>query len=547
MTNDNRKGLWSRLFGREADKPAEKPVDAVKAKEGMVITPEAVARTRLAGSPEAKPFKPAPIPQFIQDEFKKAGHQELAMDGTISSAADWAGGYAQAYGGAYTYSFTEGLQFLGYPYLAELAQRPEYRRMVEIMAQEMTRKWIRITSADDGDDDKANDDARSDKIAKIVEEMDRLNVREVFKTIAEHDGFYGRAHLYIDTGDSDDPDELKTPLGNGDDAISKAKVTKKKPIMAIRAIEAVWTYPTNYNSNDPLKADWYNPDMWFVMGKQVHVSRLLPFIGRPVPDLLKPAYSFGGLALTQMAKPYVDNWLQTRQSINDLLSAFSVMVLSTNMSSVLQGGGMEAEMARAAIFNNLRNNRGVFMIDKNEEEFKNVNAPISGLEGLQAQSQEHMSAVCGVPLVKLLGITPTGLNSSSEGEIRVFYDSVNALQEAFFRDNLTKVLNFIQLSLFNEVDPAIVFKFEPLMSMDDKQIAEARKMDAETAQILIDSGVISPDEERKRLASDPDTPYHTLGTDEEDTPDLIEEEAEGLVPKGGGTATKQLFKAEEVE
>lgn len=541
MTNEKRKGLWSRLFGKPADKPAEKSVEAEKALKAMKIAIDALARSRASTRPDVKPFVPAGIPDFMKKPFEDAGNPVLASDSNIAAAATWAGGGYGQYG----YAFTEGLQFLGYPYLAELTQRPEYRRMVEIIAQEATRKWIRITSADDGDENPDNDKAREDKIAKIVEEMDRLNVREVFKTISEQDGFYGRAHLYLDTGDTDNPDELKKPLGNGDDAVSKAKVTKKRPLLAIRAVEAVWTYPTSYNSNDPLKADWYNPDMWFVMGKQVHASRLLPFVSRPVADLLKPAYSFGGLALTQMAKPYVDNWLQTRQSVNDIISAFNVFVLATNMSSVLQGGGIEAEMARAELFNNFRNNRGLFMVDKETEEFRNVSAPLSSLDLLQAQAQEHQASVSGIPLVKLLGITPSGLNASSEGEIRVFYDTIGAYQEAFFRDALTKVICFIQLSLFGEVDPAIKFKFEPLMSLDDKELAEARKMDAETAQILIDTGVISPDEERKRIAADPDSPYQNLGTEEEDMPSLLDEESEGLVPKGGGSAVKSLFSAEE--
>ncbi|WP_198327721.1 hypothetical protein [Mesorhizobium sp. WSM1497] len=36
---------------------------------------------------------------------------------------------------------------------------------------------------------------------------------------------------------------------------------------------------------------------------------------------MKPTYSFGGLSLSQMVKPYVDNWLETRQSVNDIISA----------------------------------------------------------------------------------------------------------------------------------------------------------------------------------------------------------------------------------
>lgn len=55
-----------------------------------------------------------------------------------------------------------------------------------------------------------------------------------------------------------------------------------------------------------------------------------------VLDILKPTYNFGGLSLAQMTKPYVDNWLRTRQSVSDQINAFSVVALSTNMVSYQQ-------------------------------------------------------------------------------------------------------------------------------------------------------------------------------------------------------------------
>ena len=55
-----------------------------------------------------------------------------------------------------------GLYFPGYPYLAELMQRPEYRSPVESLAEEMTRKWIEFKSTGDTD--------VSDKIEEITED-----------------------------------------------------------------------------------------------------------------------------------------------------------------------------------------------------------------------------------------------------------------------------------------------------------------------------------------------------------------------------------------
>jgi len=105
------------------------------------------------------------------------------------------------------------------------------------------------------------------------------------------------------------------------------------------------------------------------------------------------------------------------------------------------------------------------------------------------------------------------LNASSEGEIRTFYDWIGAYQESFFRENLTRVMNFIQLSLFGDVDPDIVFAFEPLWSLDEKAMAEVRKTDAETDQVLIDSGVLAPVESRHRIAEDPESAYSGIDKD----------------------------------
>jgi len=121
-----------------------------------------------------------------------------------------------------------------------------------------------------------------------------------------------------------------------------------------------------------------------------------------------------------------------------------------------------------------------------------------------------MAAPCHIPLIKLLGITPSGLNSSSDSEIRVFYDYVHAMQEALFTDPLEIILKVIQLDLFGEIDSNITFDYEPLYELDGEALARVRKSDADTAQVLIHGGVISAAEERMRLVGDPNSGYQGL-------------------------------------
>lgn len=492
--------LWQRIRAAFASQvPLQPPAPAAPApavRQEPRISAHAMA---LANSrpeaPEGRFGRPQIMPGVIPANMRAT---VMAMDADLAPVYDFANA-------AYS-----GLGFVGYPFLSELAQRPEYRKMSEVLATEMTRKWIRLQSSGDAD--------KSEKIAALERAMKRYRLRATFRKAALHDGLFGRSQVYIDvktpkgTPARADTDELTSIL-----VASRAKIARGA-LVGFKVIEPIWTTPFQYNSDDPMRPDFFKPQSWFVMGKQVHATRLLNFVSREVPDMLKPSYNFGGLSLSQMAMPYVENWLRTRQSVSDLISAFSVPVLKTNLGSILQGGMGDDVFHRLALFNKMRNNRGAWAINNGDangdgEEFDIHNVPLSGLSELQAQSQEHMSSVSGIPLVKLTGITPAGLNANSDGEIRVFYDTILSMQEGLFRPNLERALEIIQLSEFGEIDPEIGFEFVPLYELSEKERADMRKVDADTDAVLIGAGVISPEEARARVAADPGNGYHSLEVD----------------------------------
>lgn len=417
----------------------------------------------------------------------------MANDENILANNQWATNNA---------TLRQDMHFLGYSFLAELSQRPEYRKIVETFSKEMTRKWIKITSVGEQDN--------TIKIKQIETEMKRLNVQNVFCEAIEQEGFFGRAHIYLDTGDTDNANELKTAINTGSGILSKIKINRDHPLKRLSCVEPIWTYPNSYNSSDPLRPDYFKPTNWFVQGRLLHETRLLTLVSRSVPDLLKPAYSFGGLPLTQMVMPYVDNWLRTRQAVSDLIYKFSTQVLKTNMQDVLQGASGDNLLARAQLYNAYATNHGIMMLDKDSEEFVNVSVPLGTLDALQAQAQEHMSSVSGIPLIKLLGITPKGLNASSDGELEVFYAWIEAQQESLLTTPLQTVLNFIQLSLFGEVDTDIGFTWQPLYTLSRVDIANVRKLEIETDVEAINGGILDPLEARTRVASDEDSPYASL-------------------------------------
>ncbi|HAS0821269.1 TPA: DUF1073 domain-containing protein [Enterobacter cloacae subsp. cloacae] len=484
----------------------------------MKINPTAVAEVQPKPHREHKRYEPPEgvIPEAIRSAV-------LAMDSTPYGEIN------DAYAMGYAWGNMD--IFPGYPYLSMMAQKPEYRKMVGTIAEEMTRKWIKLKTV--GDDDK------SDRVKQLYDALERFHVRDKFREAAEHDGYFGGGQIYIDVLSPKnvsawtDDNELQSKLFISDKKIPKGS------LKGFQVIEPVWTYPGVYNAQNPLSPDFYKPTQWFVMGKTVHASRMIDFVSRQVPDLLKASYNFRGLSLIQIAEPYVNNWLRTRDSVSDMIHSFSIPVIGTDMSQVLQGGGAENLLMRLMMFNQCRDNRGAFAKDNNKEQPETVefvNAPLSGLDMLQAQAQEQMASVSSIPLVKLLGITPNGLNASSDGEIRVFYDYIHSLQQSIFKTPLKRVLDVIQLSEFGDIDPDIYFEFEPLYEMSAKEKADIRLVDAQTDAVYVTQvQALSANEVREKIADDPDSPYHSLDLSDEIEIDL--EEGEEIDPddKAGET------------
>ena len=510
----------------------------------------------------ANPFVPAtPLPGVV-GEGRKPEIPQIAMDaanvfqGAVDDISDvpsagWAGAYANQY---FASAYAEGQEWLGYAVLAILAQRPEYRVMTDTYATEMTREWIEIKS-------KSEDHDKQDRIDELVERLQDLRLRWVVKSAIEHDGFQGRGQIFIDTGD--EGDELKTPIGAGGedtrakfgrdglahdfDPMAERERDRDKPrrqrIRRLSAIEPMWTYPSQYNANDPLKPDWYRPEIWWVMGREVHRTRLLTFVSNPVPDMLKPAYSFGGLSRTQMAKPYVDFYLRNRTSSSDLLNNFSNVVLATDLSVTTMEEGSDL-FRRVETQNVLRDNQGMFVINKDSEELNIVAAPLGGVKDLVQQSQEHMTTPSQIPIVKFFGNQPSGLNADSEGVIRLFYDRVRGLQESLLREPVQTIVNLVMIELWGEVDNDIEFNFIELWQLDEAGKSAIQKTKADQRAGDIEAGIITPEEGRKSAARDPDSQYAGLDLHEPlpepEEPDLFGEEppGEGEAPVSGAAAER---------
>lgn len=416
-------------------------------------------------------------------------------------------------------------QFLGYPYLAGLAQNALIRAGVTTIAEDMTKNWVEIKRGGKGAE-------KDEKISAITTALEDFNLQTLFNEAAQKCDFDGGCLIYIDTGETD-REALEQPL------ILDPAIFGGKKIKRFTLVEAINLYPGLYNATDPLDPDYFNPTTWLVLGKKIHKSRFLYFAPNRVPMLLRPSYNFFGIPKAQEVLDYIAHFTKTREAAQRLLTKFSLTVFKSDMSAILGGGGAEHFDRRMQYLTQWRDNDMILAIDMQKEDVVKLETPLSGTDVIVRQSLEFVAAIFRIPFVKFLGISPGGLNATGEADLRNYYDHVGGKQEKIFRRPLDKVLDVIQLHLFGEIDPEIKAEFCALSDEDDAQRATTQKMKADRLVVLVQGGIIGEDEARRALVDDPDSDLNFIDPDAVPAPP----EGEGVDEFGNALGAGEGFDA----
>ncbi|HCM64672.1 MAG TPA: hypothetical protein DIT05_19340 [Morganella sp. (in: Bacteria)] len=385
--------------------------------------------------------------------------------------------------------------FRGYPLLAAMSQQVEYSNMHSVFADEMTRNWIEVKSRNDGDPE----------IEAMEQALVKYDVKRLIHEAVRQDSQYGVAHIYIDTGAITD-DELSKAL-----FLDPRKIPKNS-LKGLRVVDPTWIYPAMYNTQNPLSESFYKPQAWFVMGKTVEESRFIDIVSRPVPDILKPSYNFGGLSLTQLMEDYVVDWRDAKKNVIKILRTLRMRALKTDMDARLAVPGEFDK--RIKMFIKYQDNFGLWAID-NGEEFIHTQTSLSELSNLLSNYQDQLCIPSRITNLKLLGNAPAGLNASGDSELDTWHETVSGYQDGNLRKPLENIFKIIQLSEFGEINEDIFFEFNPLDEVSEKERAEITKIRVDAVAVAADSMLVSSEEARDALKGIKDSGFENLDGDYE--------------------------------
>jgi uncharacterized protein len=408
-------------------------------------------------------------------ESKKIESKELVADGYLNLMSRTGIG-ANNMISQYTYGFTM---------LTHDRMRLEsmYRgswivgAVIDSVAEDMTRGGVSITGSID-----------PDKIAKIQTKLTRLGVWRAILESIKWGRLYGGAiaAIVIDGQDPSTPLDIST-VSNG-----QFRGLKVYDRWALSASNTVVEFgmdaglPVHYDVIADISTKKLSGVRW-------HHSRVIRFIGiqLPVWQAMQTEY-WGESVIERMNDRIVAFDAATMGASNLVEKAHLRVLMIKGLRDTFQEGG-HAEEILSRTFNTMRqlqSNEGLTVLD-GEDSYQPHSYSFGGLSDIILQFGQQISGATGIPLVRLFGQSPAGLNSTGESDLRMYYDNILSQQESRLRDGMLLVLRVMYRSLFGQDAPDdFDFDFSSLWQTSEKEKADISAVVTDTIIKAYDAGII---------------------------------------------------------
>lgn len=297
--------------------------------------------------------------------------------------------------------------------------------------------------------------------------------------------------------DSSDPEYYAKPF-NPDGV-------KPGSYKGISQIDPYWISPElgGEAAANPAAIDFYEPTWWRIGGKRVHRTHLVIFRNGDLPDILKPAYLYGGIPVPQKIAERVYAAERTANEAPMLAMTKRLTVLKCDITQA--AANPEAFSQRLTQWLEWMSNFGVKVIG-GDEEIAQFDTSLAELDAAIMTQYALVAAAAEVPSTKLLGTQPKGFNATGEYEEASYHEMLASLQQ----HDLSPLVNRHHLLLIRS-NVAPKFKMPPFNTEVawnelDEQTAEEQAdtelKKAQAAQAYVDMGAVDGFDVRNKLTAD---------------------------------------------
>jgi phage-related protein (TIGR01555 family) len=130
------------------------------------------------------------------------------------------------------------------------------------------------------------------------------------------------------------------------------------------------------------------------------------------------------------------------------------------------------------------------VLDSSEKYEKKQNQ-FANLDKVWEKFMVDVCGACDIPMTRLFGQSPGGLNATGTGDLENYYTRINADQSTRLKPKLDYFDEIFVRSVLGIKPVDYAYKFNSLWQISDKDRAAIEYQDAQRDQIYLQSGVVS--------------------------------------------------------
>lgn len=226
----------------------------------------------------------------------------------------------------------------------------------------------------------------------------------------------------------------------------------------------------------------------------VHHSRVLRFIGDNLPYWESIAENQWGSSVIEavfddLKKRDNVSWNIAQLTFVANLRVFKMSDMGQLLSAVDEES--KAELYRTIQSQNwLMSNMGLQIMDS-QDSMETHQYTFGGLAEVYSQFMMDVAGAARIPVTKLFGRSPAGMNATGESDLQNYYDMIGEEQESKLRPILDKLLPVVCMSAFGAVPDDLDYDFDPVSEPNDKERAELAKSGTENVVAALNAGLVS--------------------------------------------------------
>jgi phage-related protein (TIGR01555 family) len=237
-------------------------------------------------------------------------------------------------------------------------------------------------------------------------------------------------------------------------------------------------------------------------GKKIHYSRCLRLEGIRLPYWQRMMENLWGISiLERLYDRMVAFDSATTGAAQLVYKAYLRCYKIDGMREIIAAGGPgEQNLLKFTDFmRRLQSIEGITLIDAKDDLAAMAQPSFAGISDALVQFGQQLGGALQIPLTRLFGQSPVGMNATGESDLRTYYDGIKQQQNRWLLVPITRIYRALAQSEGINLPEGFALDFRSLWVLSDQDKAAIATSDTNAVTAAFNAGIISPQTALKEL------------------------------------------------